>query len=91
MIRPAPFRSAAPPNLPAGQVYRPGFLRRSLAYVANGDRPPMFTFGNVPSCNVPENQRQSAVMSHRADTALRACIVACSALFMACAGLAVTL
>lgn len=131
MIRPAPFRGDAPLDLPVGQVYRPSFLRRSLAYIANGDRPPMFTFGSVPSCNVLENQRQSAASSQRADTALRAdgvakryplpttgkgpltartpplavkrtladpgdrairaCIVACSALFVACAGLAVTL
>lgn len=194
MTRPVPLRADA-----AHKPYRPDFLRRSLAYVANGDLPPVLVFvwparepwipppppvkrrpaakrtladpgdralllhiGSVPSCNVLERsehvaewirlteekaklaqlapvsergrvegrgneggirsaarelgvdrdaarraakvaglserakethrtRRHNAVMSASADTALRACIVTFSALFVACAGLAVTL
>lgn len=39
-----PFRITVKRNLPAGQVYRPGLLRRSLAYLANGDLPPVLAF-----------------------------------------------
>ncbi|MFZ6762128.1 hypothetical protein [Pseudoroseomonas sp. WGS1072] len=82
-----PFRAA-----PAQKPYRPGFLRRSLAYIANGDRPPpLLRFGSAPSCNVLGNQRQGAVSSQRADTALRASLAACCIIFAACAGWAVTL
>ncbi|MBI0435428.1 hypothetical protein D9598_16525 [Roseomonas sp. KE0001] len=87
-----PFRAA-----PAHKPWRPGFLRRSLAYIANGDLPPVLAFvwparepwipppppvkrrpaakrtlahPGTRAGNVPENQRQSAVSSQRADTAL---------------------
>ncbi|MFZ6761475.1 hypothetical protein [Pseudoroseomonas sp. WGS1072] len=66
MSRPAPFCAA-----PAQKPYRSGFLRRSLAYMANGDRPPVLAFvwparalllhiGSVPSCNVLERSEHVA-------------------------------
>ena len=55
MICPAPFRAAS-----AQKPYRPGLLRRSLAYIANGDLPPMFTFGGVPFLTVLERSEHVA-------------------------------
>ncbi|MGY4803997.1 hypothetical protein, partial [Teichococcus aerofrigidensis] len=78
MIGPVPFRAA-----PAQKPYRPGFLRRSLAYIANGDRPPVLAFvwparepWVPPPPPVKRPPAAKRTLADPGDRAIRACIVA---------------